>query len=49
MEMSAIPFCTTVWSSITPTEHKGDPGVAHWMIRRRSAPTKGFRSFFATP
>ena len=49
MEMCAIPFGTTVWSSITPTEHKGDTGVAHWMIRRRSAPTKSFCLFIATP
>ncbi len=30
MKMDNIPFGTTDWSKITPTEHKGDTGVAHW-------------------
>ena len=30
MKMSNIPFGTTDWSKIEPTEHKGDSGVAHW-------------------
>jgi quercetin dioxygenase-like cupin family protein len=30
MQMSGIPFGTTDWSTIEPTEHKGDRGMAHW-------------------
>ncbi|MBN1535811.1 MAG: DHCW motif cupin fold protein [Anaerolineales bacterium] len=30
MQMSDIPFGTTDWSSIEPTEHKGETGVATW-------------------
>jgi len=30
MQMNGIPFGTTDWSKITPTEHKGETGVAIW-------------------
>ena len=30
MEMAGIPFGTTDWSKIEPTEHKGERGVAYW-------------------
>jgi len=30
MQMNRIPFGTTDWSKITPTEHKGETGVAIW-------------------
>jgi len=30
MQMSEIPFGTTDWSSITPTEHPGETGKAFW-------------------
>ena len=30
MKMSNIPFGTTDWASIEPTEHPGDTGVAYW-------------------
>ncbi len=30
MEMNNIPFGTTDWSSIEPTEHKGETGMAIW-------------------
>ncbi len=30
MQMSDIPFGTTDWSSITPTEHPGETGKAFW-------------------
>ena len=30
MKMSDIPFGTTDWSSIKPTEHKGESGIATW-------------------
>ena len=30
MQMSEIPFGTTDWSSITPTEHSGETGKAFW-------------------
>ncbi len=30
MQMNRIPFGITDWSKITPTEHKGETGVAIW-------------------
>lgn len=30
MEMNNIPFGTTNWSTIAPTEHKGETGLAIW-------------------
>jgi quercetin dioxygenase-like cupin family protein len=30
MQMSGIPFGTTDWSKIAPTEHKGETGMAIW-------------------
>jgi len=33
MQISELPFGTTDWSSITPTEHPGERGVAHWRTR----------------
>ena len=33
MRLSDIPFGTTDWSEIDPTEHKGDTGVAYWRTR----------------
>lgn len=30
MQMSGIPFGTTDWSTITPTEHRGERGLALW-------------------
>ena len=30
MEMSGIPFGTTDWSRIPPTEHPGETGMALW-------------------
>jgi hypothetical protein len=34
MRMSQIPFGTTDWSGIEPTEHKGESGVARWRTRQ---------------
>ena len=34
MEMAGIPFATTDWSKIEPTEHKGERGVAYWRTRQ---------------
>jgi hypothetical protein len=34
MKMSDIPFGTTDWSSIVPTQHTGDAGVATWRTRQ---------------
>ena len=34
MKMSDIPFGTTDWTSIEPTLHKGDSGVARWRTRQ---------------
>ncbi len=33
MEMAGIPFGTTDWSTIEPTRHAGETGVAHWRTR----------------
>lgn len=33
MKMASIPFGTTDWSKVEPTEHKGDSGVATWRTR----------------
>ena len=30
MQMNDIPFGTTDWSKIAPTEHKGETGMAIW-------------------
>jgi hypothetical protein len=32
--MSAIPFGTTDWSTIVPTEHRGETGTAYWRTRQ---------------
>ncbi|MEK7437024.1 MAG: DHCW motif cupin fold protein [Pseudomonadota bacterium] len=34
MEMTGIPFATTDWSKIDPSEHKGERGVAYWRTRQ---------------
>jgi len=33
MQMSGIPFGTTDWSTVAPTEHKGERGCAFWRTR----------------
>ena len=33
MDIAAIPFGTTDWASVTPTEHKGVTGTAWWRTR----------------
>lgn len=33
MQISAIPFGTTTWSSVPHTEHKGETGTAFWRTR----------------
>jgi hypothetical protein len=33
MRMTDIPFATTDWSAIEPTEHKGETGMASWRTR----------------
>ncbi len=30
MKMTDIPFGTMDWSSVQPTEHKGETGIAYW-------------------
>ncbi|MDR2788941.1 MAG: DHCW motif cupin fold protein [Candidatus Accumulibacter sp.] len=37
MQMSDIPFGTTDWSEITPTEHPGERGKALWRVRQFGA------------
>ena len=34
MQMSDIPFGTTDWSAVEPTEHKGETGLATWRTRQ---------------
>lgn len=34
MEMKNIPFGTTDWSQIDPTEHKGETGMALWRTQQ---------------
>jgi hypothetical protein len=33
MNMSDIPFGTTDWSAVAPTEHSGETGFARWRTR----------------
>jgi quercetin dioxygenase-like cupin family protein len=33
MKFEDIPFETTEWAKVTPTEHKGETGVALWRTR----------------
>lgn len=37
MEMKNIPFGTTNWSDIPPTEHKGETGMALWRTQQFDA------------
>ena len=37
MQMTDIPFSTTKWSSITPSEHPGETGVAFWRTKQCGA------------
>ncbi|NOT03966.1 MAG: DHCW motif cupin fold protein [Anaerolineales bacterium] len=37
MEMKNIPFNTTDWSEIVPTEHKGEKGMAIWRTQQFDA------------
>ena len=34
MQMTDIPFDTTDWSSVDPTEHSGESGQAVWRTRQ---------------
>ena len=34
MKLDAIPFCTTDWSEVTPTQHPGDVGMALWRTQK---------------
>jgi quercetin dioxygenase-like cupin family protein len=34
MQMTDIPFGTTDWSTLEPTQHPGDVGVAQWRTRQ---------------
>lgn len=37
MKMANIPFGTTDWSTVEPTEHAGDTGKAIWRTRQFGA------------
>ena len=30
MKIQDVPFCTTDWSTVVPTEHPGETGTAFW-------------------
>lgn len=34
MNISDIPFGITTWSTITPTEYKGETGTAYWRTQQ---------------
>ena len=34
MQMTDIPFGTTDWAAVEPTQHAGDTGVAIWRTRQ---------------
>jgi hypothetical protein len=34
MQIDAIPFGTTDWSTVEPTEHPGETGTAFWRTRQ---------------
>jgi hypothetical protein len=34
MDLRNIPFGTTIWSQIAPTEHTGETGVAYWRTQQ---------------
>ncbi len=34
MELTAIPFATTDWSTLEPTVHPGQTGTAYWRTRQ---------------
>src|SRR6185312_9723836 len=34
MQIANVPFGITDWSTIEPTEHNGERGVAYWRTRR---------------
>jgi hypothetical protein len=34
MQMNGIPFGTTHWSTIAPTEHTGETGTAYWRTQQ---------------
>lgn len=34
MQISDLPFGTTDWAAIAPTEHHGDTGIARWRTRQ---------------
>jgi len=37
MKISDLPFGTTDWSAIAPTEHAGESGTAYWRTRQFGA------------
>jgi len=34
MKLDGIPFCTTDWREVTPTQHPGDVGMALWRTQK---------------
>jgi quercetin dioxygenase-like cupin family protein len=34
MHIDALPFCTTDWSRVEPTQHRGETGSATWRTQQ---------------
>jgi hypothetical protein len=34
MQLTGIPFGTTDWAQVEPTEHKGESGMAYWRTQQ---------------
>jgi len=37
MQLTDIPFGTTDWSTVEPSEHRGETGMAYWRTRQFGA------------
>lgn len=44
MEMKNIPFGTTNWAKIVPTEHKGETGMAIWRTQHLTLSACGWKN-----
>ena len=49
MQISDVPFQTTDWTAIEPTEHPGTNGVAYWHKDARKAPAPDGRILARVP
>lgn len=37
MQLTGIPFGTTDWAAVSPTEHQGEAGIARWRTQQFGA------------